>query len=131
MVEVELASAARRGARWASAQPWMVGARDALPVRRAAREALPAVWIGHDRRGHAERQALLRIVAGLLARRWEHDACGRVALFVSHTPCVSCLLSLRAFQLRFPGVALQVDFEPWEITAKWAGDSPEAARPPE
>ena len=55
-------------------------------------------------------------VAGLLARGWgASDARGRVGLFVSHTPCVSCLaVAVQCRDAWHPlGVALRLSFHPW------------------
>eukprot|EP00397_Hematodinium_sp_SG-2012_P020341 GEMP01020951.1.p1 GENE.GEMP01020951.1~~GEMP01020951.1.p1 ORF type:complete len:758 (+),score=217.91 GEMP01020951.1:40-2313(+) len=61
--------------------------------------ALPSIYIEHDRSQHAERQALLKT---------RNDE-GVVELYVTHRPCVSCIAAMVAFQS--PKVQLKVAFD--------------------
>eukprot|EP00397_Hematodinium_sp_SG-2012_P011627 GEMP01011772.1.p1 GENE.GEMP01011772.1~~GEMP01011772.1.p1 ORF type:complete len:574 (+),score=138.16 GEMP01011772.1:123-1844(+) len=62
-------------------------------------DALPSVYLDHDRSAHAERQALLQIL----------DAEGDVELYITHRPCISCIAAMAAFQS--PRVKLKVMFD--------------------
>lgn len=86
------------------------------------------VFAQHDRSNHAERQALIKIIARV------QDACGAkndeefeaecaevtgtVRLYASHTPCISCMACFCQFQRLFPKVKLCVDFDDWRDTRR-------------
>eukprot|EP00397_Hematodinium_sp_SG-2012_P017604 GEMP01018010.1.p1 GENE.GEMP01018010.1~~GEMP01018010.1.p1 ORF type:complete len:635 (+),score=133.95 GEMP01018010.1:206-2110(+) len=67
---------------------------------RTRSDALPSVYVHHDRSAHAERQALLRIAH-------QHEC--TVELYVTHRPCVSCLTAMVAF--RSPTRKLKIVFD--------------------
>lgn len=86
------------------------------------------VFAQHDRSNHAERQALLKLIARV------QEACGAtsdeefekecqevtgwVRLYASHTPCISCMACFCQFQRLFPKVQLSVDFDDWRDTRR-------------
>eukprot|EP00397_Hematodinium_sp_SG-2012_P025842 GEMP01027031.1.p1 GENE.GEMP01027031.1~~GEMP01027031.1.p1 ORF type:complete len:507 (+),score=142.51 GEMP01027031.1:189-1709(+) len=63
-------------------------------------DALPCIYLNHDRSLHAERQALLQVL----------DFQGEVELYVTHRPCISCMAAMAVFQKRSPRVVLKVAF---------------------
>jgi len=67
--------------------------------RAHSKDRLPSLYLDHDRSGHAERQALLKL----------KGATGDVNLYISHRPCVSCIAAMVAFNTR--KVNLKVVFE--------------------
>lgn len=86
------------------------------------------VFAQHDRSNHAERQALIKVIARV------QEACGAqnddefeaecaevtgtVRLYASHTPCISCMACFCQFQRLFPKVKLCVDFDDWRDTRR-------------
>ena len=63
---------------------------------------LQPVNVEHDRAGHAERQALLDLLS------LSPKAVGAVRLFVTHTPCISCLSACFQYRKLQPQVHLAV-----------------------
>jgi len=92
----------------------------------------------HNRAAHAERHALLRLLAELLgAKRTGASASdadmmvmsGDVWLFATHTPCISCLAVFCQFRRLLPGVRLHISFLEWRRTRKQVLES-SASTPP-
>lgn len=86
------------------------------------------VFAQHDRSNHAERQALIKVIARVQeASGAKTDAefeaecaevTGTVRLYASHTPCISCMACFCQFQRLFPKVKLCVDFDDWRDTRR-------------
>lgn len=86
------------------------------------------VFAQHDRSNHAERQALIKVIARVQeASGAQTDAefeaecaevTGTVRLYASHTPCISCMACFCQFQRLFPKVKLCVDFDDWRDTRR-------------
>lgn len=86
------------------------------------------VFAQHDRSNHAERQALIKVIARVQeACGAQNDAefekecadvTGTVRLYASHTPCISCMACFCQFQRLFPKVKLCVDFDDWRDTRR-------------
>lgn len=86
------------------------------------------VFAQHDRSNHAERQALIKIIARVQEacgaqtdEEFEKEAAettGTVRLYASHTPCISCMACFCQFQRLFPKVKLCVDFDDWRDTRR-------------
>ena len=78
---------------------------------------LLSIFVEHDRGNHAERWALLSVIADLLAEGLQpcdfHLVQGTVQLYAVHTPCISCLAAFCQFQSAFPQVSLEVAFKDW------------------
>lgn len=82
----------------------------------------------HDRSNHAERQALIKIIARVQEAcgantddEFEEECAnvtGTVRLYASHTPCISCMACFCQFQRLFPKVKLCVDFDDWRDTRR-------------
>jgi len=100
----------------------------AKPKLRSPGSYVLPVFAQHDRSNHAERQALIKVIARV------QDACGAktdeefeaecaevtgtVRLYASHTPCISCMACFCQFQRLFPKVKLCVDFDDWRDTRR-------------
>jgi len=86
------------------------------------------VFAQHDRSNHAERQALIKVIARVQeacdAQTDEEfeaecaEVTGTVRLYASHTPCISCMACFCQFQRLFPKVKLCVDFDDWRDTRR-------------
>jgi len=86
------------------------------------------VFAQHDRSNHAERQALMKVIARVQEacgaqtdEEFEREAAettGTVRLYASHTPCISCMACFCQFQRLFPKVKLCVDFDDWRDTRR-------------
>lgn len=86
------------------------------------------VFAQHDRSNHAERQALIKVIARVQeacgAKTDEEfeaecaEVTGTVRLYASHTPCISCMACFCQFQRLFPKVKLCVDFDDWRDTRR-------------
>lgn len=96
-------------------------------LRQPGSYVLP-VFAQHDRSNHAERQALIKVIARVQeASGAQNDAefeaecaevTGTVRLYASHTPCISCMACFCQFQRLFPKVKLCVDFDDWRDTRR-------------
>lgn len=99
-----------------------VGYGDKVPVS----EWLLPVFVEHDRSNHAERMALLYMghIVKDAGGRLHPDAPikGTVAVYASHTPCISCLSVFCQFKQKLPGVRLWVIFDAWSSTRRWIDD---------
>lgn len=99
-----------------------VGYGDKVPVS----EWLLPVFVEHDRSNHAERMALLYMgdVIKDGGGKLHPDAPikGTVAVYASHTPCISCLSVFCQFKQKLPGVRLWVIFDAWANTRRWVDD---------
>jgi len=86
------------------------------------------VFAQHDRSNHAERQALIKVIARVQETcgaktdaEFEAECAevtGTVRLYASHTPCISCMACFCQFQRLFPKVKLCVDFDDWRDTRR-------------
>lgn len=86
------------------------------------------VFAQHDRSNHAERQALIKVIARVQeasgAKTDEEfeaecaEVTGTVRVYASHTPCISCMACFCQFQRLFPKVKLCVDFDDWRDTRR-------------
>lgn len=86
------------------------------------------VFAQHDRSNHAERQALMKIIARVQKASGAQsdeafeaecaEVTGTVRLYASHTPCISCMACFCQFQRLFPKVKLCVDFDDWRDTRR-------------
>lgn len=86
------------------------------------------VFAQHDRSNHAERQALIKIIARVQKASGAQsdeafeaecaEVTGTVRLYASHTPCISCMACFCQFQRLFPKVKLCVDFDDWRDTRR-------------
>lgn len=102
--------------------------RDKKPKLRAPGSYVLPVFAQHDRSNHAERQALIKVIARVQeASGAQTDAefeaecaevTGTVRLYASHTPCISCMACFCQFQRLFPKVKLCVDFDDWRDTRR-------------
>ncbi|CAK9093329.1 unnamed protein product [Durusdinium trenchii] len=98
------------------------------PKLRAPGSYVLPVFAQHDRSNHAERQALIKVIARVQeASGAQTDAefeaecaevTGTVRLYASHTPCISCMACFCQFQRLFPKVKLCVDFDDWRDTRR-------------
>eukprot|EP00933_Yihiella_yeosuensis_P022687 TRINITY_DN17829_c1_g1_i1.p1 TRINITY_DN17829_c1_g1~~TRINITY_DN17829_c1_g1_i1.p1 ORF type:complete len:611 (+),score=148.89 TRINITY_DN17829_c1_g1_i1:32-1834(+) len=98
------------------------------PRLRAPGSYVLPVFAQHDRSNHAERQALIKVIARVQeASGAKTDAefeaecaevTGTVRLYASHTPCISCMACFCQFQRLFPKVKLCVDFDDWRDTRR-------------
>ncbi|CAJ1344583.1 unnamed protein product [Effrenium voratum] len=98
------------------------------PKLRAPGSYVLPVFAQHDRSNHAERQALIKVIARVQeASAAKTDAefeaecaqvTGTVRLYASHTPCISCMACFCQFQRLFPKVKLCVDFDDWRDTRR-------------
>merc|ERR1712194_899923 len=80
------------------------GPRKPRPRLRAPGSYVLPVFAQHDRSNHAERQALIKVIARVQeASEAQNDAefeaeaaevTGTVRLYASHTPCISCMALL-------------------------------------
>lgn len=92
-------------------------------------DATPCIWIlpvfvDHDRSSHAERQALLLMLEDAPIGTDEGvapEVKGRMRVYASHTPCISCLSSMCQFTRAFEGAKLGVTFDQWKETRRWIG----------
>lgn len=98
------------------------------PKLRAPGSYVLPVFAQHDRSNHAERQALIKVIARVQEAsgaqndaEFEREAAevtGTVRLYASHTPCISCMACFCQFQRLFPKVKLCVDFDDWRDTRR-------------
>jgi len=96
-------------------------------------DATPCIWIlpvfvDHDRSSHAERQAMLVLLEDAPIGQDEGvlpEVKGRMRVYASHTPCISCLSSMCQFTRAFEGAELAVTFDQWKETRRWIGGPPE------
>ena len=81
---------------------------------------LSSIFVEHDRGSHAERWALLSVIADLLAEGLRpidfQSITGTVQLYAVHTPCISCLAAFCQFRSAFPKVLLKVAFQDWSVS---------------
>eukprot|EP00929_Paragymnodinium_shiwhaense_P068998 TRINITY_DN34810_c0_g1_i2.p1 TRINITY_DN34810_c0_g1~~TRINITY_DN34810_c0_g1_i2.p1 ORF type:complete len:525 (+),score=126.66 TRINITY_DN34810_c0_g1_i2:342-1916(+) len=102
--------------------------RKPRPKLRAPGSYVLPVFAQHDRSNHAERQALIKVIARVQEAcgaqtdsEFEAEAAevtGTVRLYASHTPCISCMACFCQFQRLFPKVKLCVDFDDWRDTRR-------------
>mmetsp|Transcript_96076 Transcript_96076/g.170504 ORF Transcript_96076/g.170504 Transcript_96076/m.170504 type:complete len:584 (+) Transcript_96076:23-1774(+) len=98
------------------------------PKLRAPGSYVLPVFAQHDRSNHAERQALIKVIARVQEasgaktdKEFEAECAevtGTVRLYASHTPCISCMACFCQFQRLFPKVKLCVDFDDWRDTRR-------------
>jgi len=83
------------------------------------------IFVDHDRTAHAERQALLCILEGLPIDNQDegvrHDISGKVRVYATHTPCISCCSAMCQFTRAFEKAKLAVTFDTWKETRRWIG----------
>jgi len=101
--------------------------RNKPKLRNPGSYVLP-VFAQHDRSNHAERQALIKVIARVQEacgaqtdEEFERECAevtGTVRLYASHTPCISCMACFCQFQRLFPKVKLCVDFDDWRDTRR-------------
>lgn len=84
------------------------------------------VVVEHDRSPHAERHALLRLMEKIFEKESDPGVSheprphieGLARMFVSHTPCISCLGCFCQFRRIFPEIFLYIEFTDWkEVSA--------------
>jgi len=102
--------------------------RKPRPKLRSPGSYVLPVFAQHDRSNHAERQALIKVIARVQeASGAQNDSeferecaevTGTVRLYASHTPCISCMACFCQFQRLFPKVKLCVDFDDWRDTRR-------------
>eukprot|EP00930_Biecheleria_cincta_P085086 TRINITY_DN74509_c0_g1_i1.p1 TRINITY_DN74509_c0_g1~~TRINITY_DN74509_c0_g1_i1.p1 ORF type:complete len:665 (+),score=96.96 TRINITY_DN74509_c0_g1_i1:247-1995(+) len=93
---------------------------------------LQPIFIQVPRGGHAERRALLELLRGVMRElsagkdgAWPQVR-GKVCLYASHYPCISCLASLARFRRLLPEVTIEVEFD--DASEAWS-DRPIASVP--
>merc|ERR1712183_676749 len=77
-------------------------------------QMLQPIFLQIPRRGHAERRAMLAVLRKAASRIGEEAwgrVCGRLLLYVSHYPCISCLVVFAQMSRHLPKVRLVVDFD--------------------
>ncbi|OLP95294.1 hypothetical protein AK812_SmicGene22593 [Symbiodinium microadriaticum] len=102
-------------------------------------EWLLPVFVEHDRSSHAERMAqtirsrgkgsyfhkivLYGCVKSAGAKLHpDSSVSGMVAVYATHTPCISCMAVFCQFKQKLPGVKLYVCFDKWGETNRWIAE---------
>jgi hypothetical protein len=123
LVEIEKPTSRVAFGEWGALTKW----------QRLAQKILVPVFAQHARHGHAERVALVALLAEVLEQtspapqrppkdwpNWAIRVNGDVYVHISHFPCISCVAVFCSFMRVLPRVRLHVSFEnAWD-----PGDSP-------